>query len=137
MRLPLVVETGNSVRDGAGESVGIGERAVGELMLLEIAPASLDVVELGAVFRQPFEGEPRARGERLCCQLAGVDWPIIENRDQGSGAFGGAVGGAKPVEQGNEVGGALGGAGMDEEVPMHRIKGAEHRPLFRLAGGLD
>ena len=44
-----------------------------------------------------------------------MDWPVIENHDQGPGAFGGAVCGAKPVEQGNEVGGALGGAGMDEQ----------------------
>ena len=65
MRLPLVVETGDSVRDGAGESVGIGEGAVGELMLLEVAPTSLDVVQLGGVFGQPFEGEPGALGERL------------------------------------------------------------------------
>jgi hypothetical protein len=73
MRLPLVVEAGDSIRDGALESIGIGEGTVGELVLLEVAPASLDVVQLGGVFRQPFEGEPRARGERLCCQLAGVD----------------------------------------------------------------
>src|SRR3954452_22898272 len=111
MRLPLVVETGDSVRDGAGESVGIGEGAVGELMLLEVAPASFDVVQLGGVFRQPLKSEPGALGERLCCQLAGVDWPVIEHRDQGTGAFGGAVGGAKLIDQGNEVGGALGGAG--------------------------
>ena len=109
-----MVETGDSVRDGAFESVGIGEGTIGQIMLLEVAPASLDVIQLGGVFRQPFEGEPGARGERLCCQLAGVDWPVVENRDQGPGAFGGAVGGAKPVEQGNEVGGALGGAGMDK-----------------------
>ncbi len=51
MRLPLVVETGDSVRDGVGESVGIGEGAIGELMLLEVAPASLDVIQLGGVFR--------------------------------------------------------------------------------------
>ena len=42
MRLPLVVETGDSVRDGAVESVRISEGAVGELMLLEVAPASFD-----------------------------------------------------------------------------------------------
>src|SRR3954453_1264873 len=121
MRLPLVVEAGDRVRDGTGESVGIGKGTVGELMLLEVAPASLDVIQLGGVFWQPFEGEPGARGERLCGQLAGVDWPVVENRDQRPGAFGGAVGGAKPVEQGNEVGGALGGTGMDEQVPVHRI----------------
>src|SRR3569833_3635467 len=102
MELSFVVETGDGIRDGAGESVGIGEGAISELMLLEIAPASFDVVQLRGVFRQPFEGQPGTRGERLCCQLAGVDWPVIENRDQRPGAFGGAVGGAKLVEQGNE-----------------------------------
>jgi hypothetical protein len=137
MRLPLVVEAGDRVRDGASESVDIGEGAVGELMLLEIAPASLDVVQLRGVFRQSFEGEPGARGERLCGQLAGVDWPVIENRDQGPGAFGDAVGGTKLVEQIDKVGGALGGAGMHQKVPTHRIEGPEHRPLFRLAGRLD
>ena len=78
-----MVEAGDSFRDGAGKSVGIGEGAVGELMLLEIAPASFDVVQFGGVFRQPFEGEPGAPGERLCGQLAGVDRPVVENRDQG------------------------------------------------------
>src|ERR687886_1822434 len=98
MGLPLVVKAGDRVRDGASESVDIGEGAVGELMLLEIAPASFDVVQLRGVFRKPFEGEPGARGERLCCQLAGVDWSAVENRDQRLGAFGGAVCGAKLVE---------------------------------------
>jgi len=132
-----VVETGDGVRDGAGESVGIDEGSVGELMLLEVAPASLDVVQFGSVFRQPFEGEPGALGERLCGQLAGVDRPVVENCDQGPGSFGGAVGGAELVEQGDKVGGTLGGAGMHEKLTAHRIKGAEHRPLFRLAGRLD
>src|SRR5918996_943179 len=100
-------------------------RATASGMARARASASFDVIQLRGVFRQPFEGEPGARGERLCGQLAGVDRPVVENRDQGPGAFGGAVGGAKLVEQGNEVGGALGGAGMHEKAPAHRIKGAE------------
>jgi len=137
MGLSLVVETGDSIRDGAGKSVGIGEGAIGQIMLLEVAPASFDIVQLGGVFRQPFEGQPGARGERLCGQLAGVDRPVIENRDQGPGSFGGAEGGAELIEQGNEVGRALGGASVHEQAPTHRIEGAQHCPLFRLAGGLD
>jgi hypothetical protein len=132
-----VVETGDSVRDGVGESIGIGESSVGDLMLLEVAPASFDVVQFGGVLRQPFEGEPGARGERLCGQLAAVDWSVVENRDQRPGAFGDAVGGAKLVEQIDKVGGALGGAGVHQKAPMHRIEGPEHRSLFCLAGGLD
>ena len=112
-----MVEAGDGVRDGAGESVGIGEGSVGELMLLEVAPASLDVVQLGGVFRQPLDGEPGTLGKRAGCQLAGVDWPVVENRDQGPGAFGAAVGGAELVEQGNEVGRALGGAGVHQQAP--------------------
>src|SRR3954464_1739522 len=117
----LVVETGDSVRDGAGESVGVSKGAVGELMLLEIAPASFDIVQFGGVFRQPFEGEPGALGKRLCGQLAGVDWPVVENRDQRPSAFGGAVGGAELVEQGDKVGGTLGGAGMHEKLTQLRF----------------
>ena len=45
-----MVEAGDGVRDGTGESVGIGEGSVGELMLLEVAPASFDIVQLGGVF---------------------------------------------------------------------------------------
>ena len=109
MMLSFAVQAGDGVRDGAFESIGIGEGTIGQIMLLEVAPASLDVVRLGGVFRQPFEGEPGALGKRLCCQPAAVDRPIVENRDQGPGAFGGAVGGAELVEQGEEVGRALGG----------------------------
>jgi len=83
MGLSLVVETGDSVRDGAGESVDIGESAIGKLMLFEVAPASFDVVQFGGVFRQPFEGEPGALGDCASCQLAAVDRPVVENRDQG------------------------------------------------------
>jgi hypothetical protein len=132
-----VVETADSVRDGLGESVHVGEGLVGELMLLEVAPASLDVVQFGGVFWQPFEGEPGALDERLCGQFAAVDRPIVENRNERPGAFGGAVGGTELIEQGDKIGGALGGADMDKKAPVHRIKGAEHRPLFRLAGRLD
>jgi hypothetical protein len=132
-----VIEAGDSIMGGAGESVGIGEGAVSELMLLEVAPASFDFVQLRGIFRQPFEGEPRARSERLCCQLAGVDRPVIENRDQRPGAVGGAVCGAKLVEQSNEVGGTLGGAGVHEQAPADRIEGAEHGLFLGLARRFD
>jgi hypothetical protein len=78
-----VVETGDSVRDGAGESVGIGEGSVGELMLLEVAPASFDVVQFGGVFRQPFEAEPGALGEGLGCQLLVWIGPLSRTATRG------------------------------------------------------
>src|SRR3954452_19438746 len=117
MGLSFVVETGDSVRDGAFESVGIGKGTIGQIMLLEVAPASFDVVQFGGVFRQPLDSEPSTLGKRPGCQLAGVNRPVVENRDQGPGSFGGAVGGTELVEQGNKVGGALGGAGVHEQAP--------------------
>jgi hypothetical protein len=39
--LSLVVETGDSIRDGAFESVDIGDGTIGQIMLLEVAPTSL------------------------------------------------------------------------------------------------
>ena len=132
-----MVETGDSIVDRAFESIGIGDGAIGQIMLLEVAPASFDIVQFGGVFWQPFEGQPGALGEGAGCQFAAVDRSVVENREQGPGSFGGAVCGAELIEQGNEVGRALGGAGMHEKAPLHRIEGPEHRPLFRLAGRLD
>ncbi len=81
VELSLAVEADDSIMDGAVERVCVGESMVGEIVLLEVAPTSLDIVQLGGVFRQPFEGEPRTRKERLCCELAAVDWSVVENRD--------------------------------------------------------
>ena len=53
-----MVETDDGIRDGEGESVGVSKGAVGELMLLEVAPASFDVIQLGGVFGQPLDSEP-------------------------------------------------------------------------------
>src|SRR4051794_25411531 len=78
-------------------------------MLLEVAPASFDIVQFGGVFRQPLDGEPGALGKRAGCLLAGVDRPVVENRDQGPGAFGGAVGGTELIEQVEGVAWAPGG----------------------------
>src|SRR5215213_458201 len=70
MRLSLVVEAGDSIMNGAVESVEIGEGMVGEIMLLEVTPASFDVVHFGRVLGQPFEGEKgawQARAWSACC----------------------------------------------------------------------
>jgi SAM-dependent methyltransferase len=51
MGLPLVVKTGDGMRDSVSESIGIDKGAVGEVMLLEVAPASFDIVQFGGIFR--------------------------------------------------------------------------------------
>ena len=42
MGVSLVVETGDGVVDRAFESIGIGDGSIGQIMLLEVAPASFD-----------------------------------------------------------------------------------------------
>jgi hypothetical protein len=42
MRLSLVIETGDGVVDRAFESIGTGDGSIGQIMLLEVAPASFD-----------------------------------------------------------------------------------------------
>jgi len=109
----LVVERGDSVRDGAGKSIGIGEGAVGELMLLEVAPASFDIAQLGAYFGS-HSRVSQGRWARLSACCGGFRCRAPRQRP---GAFGGAVGGAELVDQGEEVGGALGRAGVHEKAP--------------------
>jgi hypothetical protein len=71
MGLSLVVKTGDNIMNGVFESAGIGEGAVGELMLREIAPAAFDVIQFGGVFR-PAALRGSAKGARRgrVCRLA-------------------------------------------------------------------
>jgi hypothetical protein len=84
MTVALCVECGDRVVDGAVEVLGAGEGLLGQMMLLQIAPEGLDVVQLRGVFRQPFDGEPvRPLGEGGARRLAGVDRTVIEHEDDG------------------------------------------------------
>jgi len=68
--------------NGPVEVVGVGEGLVGEVMGFEIAPDGLDVVELGGLLGQPFDGEPMgAGGKRGGGGLAHVDRPVVEHDD--------------------------------------------------------
>ncbi len=84
MRLAFAVEAVNGIADGTVESVGAREGAVGDLMLLEIPPASFDVIEFGRVVRQPFAGDPGALCERPRRSLADVDRPVIKHGHPGA-----------------------------------------------------
>ena len=104
MRLALAIEAAGGAVDGTIEIVGIDEGAVGEMVLLEIAPAVLDRVQFGRILGQPFCGQPRACGQGLCRQVALVDRAIVEHRNERFGSARGAVSSPEVVEQGNEVG---------------------------------
>ena len=72
MRLALLVEPVDGAVDCTVEIIGIDEGAVGEVVAFEVAPATLDLVQLRRILRQPLDGEPRPVGERLGRDLAGV-----------------------------------------------------------------
>jgi hypothetical protein len=61
--LALVVDVGNTLMDSAVEMIDIGEVLMREEVAFQIAPGTLTVIQFRRIFRQPFDGQPIARGE--------------------------------------------------------------------------
>jgi hypothetical protein len=79
MRFSLQVEIGHGLVNGSVEVIDLGEGTMGEVVLLEIAPAAFNVVEFGSVFRQSFDGELPSFGQRFGRRLAGMDRAVVEH----------------------------------------------------------
>ena len=77
--MALTVHIGNRLVNGAIEMIEIGDGLVREKVTLQVAPGSLDVIQLRSIFRQPFDGQPRARGQGRPRGFAGMDWAIVKN----------------------------------------------------------
>src|SRR5271166_7115728 len=74
------VQGRNGMANGVFENGFVGEGLVGEVMGFEVAPCSLDLVELGSVFGEPLDGEPMRSGlQRLRRRLAAVDRTVVEH----------------------------------------------------------
>src|SRR4051794_8714733 len=58
MAVSLGVELSNRFVDGAVEVIRTVERLMSEVMPLQVAPETLDVVQLRSIVRQPLDGEP-------------------------------------------------------------------------------
>src|ERR1700756_1257570 len=100
MAISFGIEGSDSLVNGVGEVFAAGERLVCEMMPLQIAPYSLDGIELRGIFWQPFDAEPgRAGGQRGARRLAGVDGAVVEDEPDRLWRFAG-------------VGAAAGGAGL-------------------------
>src|SRR5215204_2196978 len=84
MAVSLGVELSNRFVDGAVEVIRTVERLMSEVMPLQVAPETLDVVQLRSIFRQPLDGEPVcALGERGAACLAGVDRAVVQDEHEG------------------------------------------------------
>src|SRR3954453_4444477 len=78
MAVSLGVELSNRFVDGAVEVIRTVERLMSEVMPLQVAPETLDVVQLRSRVRQPLDGEPvGALGERGAACRAGVDRAVV------------------------------------------------------------
>src|SRR5437764_11592590 len=78
------IEFPDGIMDGLIEVVRSGEGLVCEVMPLQVAPETLDIVQLRSVFRQPLDREPvGTRGKGAASRLAGVDRTVIEDQNEG------------------------------------------------------
>jgi hypothetical protein len=135
-----VIEGADGLVDRLVESVGVGEGLMGEVMRLEIAPDSLDVVQFRRIFGQSLDGEPMcAGGECRERELAGVDRAVVlDQHDGGEGLPGhGTVQPVELLEMGDEIAAALGRAGVHDEFADRVIERAQQRDLLRLSRGRD
>jgi hypothetical protein len=121
--LALAVHIGNCPVNGTIEMIAIGEGLMREKVTLEVAPGSLDVVQLGSIFRQPFDRQPRARGPRRPRGFAGMDRTVVENENDRllRPVWAWFISGIETAQQRDEVMAALGGAGIDDQPAAGKI----------------
>src|SRR3954463_16453947 len=130
MAVSLGVERSNRLVDGAVEVIRAGERLMSEVMPLEVAPETLDIVQLRSIFRQPLDGEPvGALGERGAACLAGVDRAVVEDEHEGleRDAELGTIAAVDLLQESDEVRASFGSAGLNNELATRPVEHPEHR----------
>src|SRR5271166_6142606 len=99
----------------------------------QVAPDDFDVVQLGGVFGQPFDGEPvGAFGQRRPAGLAEVDRSIVEDEDhrlRRRPGFG-AVEAVERLQMLDEVCAPLGPGRRDDQLAPGVIERAHHRDVL-------
>src|SRR3954451_10021827 len=136
MAVSLGVERSNRFVDGAVEVIRAGERLMSEVMPLQVAPETLDIVQLRSIFRQPLDGEPGgALGERGAACLAGVDRAVVQDEHEGLDRNPelGPIAPIDLLQESDEVRASFGPAGVNNELALRRVEHPEHRHFRRLA----
>src|SRR3954470_1007498 len=140
MAVSLGVERSNRLVDGAVEVIRAGERLMSEVMPLEVAPETLDIVQLRSIFRQPLDGEPvGALGERGAACLAGVDRAVVEDEHEGleRDAELGTIAAVDLLQESDEVRASFGSAGLNNELATRPVEHPEQRHFGALARRWD
>src|SRR3954454_17919169 len=138
MAVSFGIEFHHGVLDGAVEVIRTVERLMGEVMPLQVAPETLDVVQLRSIFRQPLDPEPGgALGEGRAACLAGMDRAVVENEHDRleHAAELGAIAPIDLLQESDEVRAALGPAGAHDELAMRPVQPPEHGHFGALARG--
>src|SRR4051812_13061327 len=136
MAVSLGVELSNRFVDGAVEVIRTVERLMSEVMPLQVAPETLDVVQLRSIFRQPLDGEPvGALGERGAACLAGVDRAVVQDEHEGLDRTPelGPIAPIDLLQESDEVRASFGPAGVNNELALRPVEHPEHRHFRRLA----
>src|SRR5919205_509355 len=116
--------------NGAIEVIRAGEGLVGEVMPLQVAPETLDIVQLRSGFRQPLDREPvGTRGKGRPSRLAGVDRTVVEDQNEGldRDAELGTVAAVDLLQESDEVCASFGSVGVNNELAPGPVEHAEHR----------
>src|SRR5215207_4400363 len=113
------IEFPDGVVDGLIEIVRSGEGLVSEVMPLQVAPETLDIVQLRSVFRQPLDPEPMSPlGEGGTSRLAGVDRTVVEDQNEGldRDAELGTIAAVDLLQESKEVRASFGSASVNNEL---------------------
>src|SRR4051812_40802762 len=136
MAVSLGVERSNRLVDGAVEVIRAGERLMSEVMPLQVAPETLDIVQLRSIFRQPLDGEAGgALGERGAACLAGVDRAVVEDEHEGleRDAELGTIAAVDLLQESDEVRASFGSAGLNNELATRPVEHPQHPHLGAFA----
>src|SRR3982750_343442 len=130
------IEFPDGVVDGRIEVVRSGEGLVREVMPLQGAPETLDIVQLRSIVRQPLDPEPMSPlGEGGTSRLAGVDRAVVEDEHEGldRDAELGTIAALDLLQERDEVRAALGSAGVNNELATRPVEHPEQRHFGALA----
>src|SRR3954469_17057581 len=119
MAVSLGVELSYRFVDGAVEVIRTVERLMSEVMPLQVAPETIDVVQLRSIVRQPLDGEPGgALGERGAACLAGVDRAVVQDEHEGLDRSSelGPIAPVDLLQESDEVRASFGPAGVNNEL---------------------
>src|SRR4051794_38157215 len=106
----------------------VGVRLMSEVMPLQVAPETLDVVQLRSIVRQPLDGEPvGALGERGAACRAGVDRAVVQDEHEGRDRNPelGPIAPIDLLQESDEVRASFGPAGVNNELALRPVEHPE------------